>query len=115
LKDASSAAIYGSRAANEVILITTKSGKLGSPKFTYESYIAMETPTAMPDYINSWEYQRAYFEAENNSTTLTPEQEEIVERYRAQNDPEYPNTDFLGAVLSRDGVQTSHNITVNGG
>ncbi len=115
LKDASSSAIYGARAANGVILITTKSGKTGAPRFTYEGYVGIETPTEFPDYVNSWEYQEAYFQAENNSSTLTADQQEIVDKYRAQNDPEYPNTDFLGAVLSRDGIQNSHRIGVSGG
>lgn len=115
LKDASSAAIYGARAANGVILITTKSGKVGAPRVTYEGYVGIETPTAFPDYVNSWEYQEAYFQAENNSSELTADQQEIVDKYRAQNDPEYPNTDFLGAVLSQDGIQNSHRIGINGG
>ncbi|MCM4155765.1 TonB-dependent receptor [Gramella sp. AN32] len=115
LKDASSAAIYGSRAANGVILITTKSGTSGKPKITYEGYLGIETPTAFPDYVNSWEYQEAYFEAENNSSVLTQDQQNIVDLYRAQNDPEYPNTDFLRSVLSRDGIQNSHRIGISGG
>lgn len=115
LKDASSAAIYGSRAANGVVIVTTKSGKSGAPKVSYDGYLGIETPTAMPDYINSWEYQQAFFEAENNSSTLTEDQLETVERFRAQNDPDYPNTRFLDAVLSKDAVQTSHNVSVAGG
>ena len=115
LKDASSAAIYGARAANGVILITTKSGKPGAPRITYEGYVGIETPTAFPDYVNSWEYQEAYFQAENNSSELTADQQEIVDKYRAQNDPEFPNTDFLGAVLSKDGIQNSHRLGINGG
>lgn len=115
LKDASSAAIYGARAANGVILITTKSGKTGAPSISYEGYVGIETPTAFPDYVNSWEYQEAYFQAENNSSTLTADQQDIVDQYRAQNDPEFPNTDFLGSVLSRDGIQNSHRIGINGG
>lgn len=115
LKDASSAAIYGARAANGVILITTKSGKAGAPRVTYEGYVGIETPTEFPDYVNSWEYQEAYFQAENNSSELTADQQDIVDKYRAQNDPEYPNTDFLGSVLSRDGIQNSHRLGVSGG
>jgi TonB-linked SusC/RagA family outer membrane protein len=115
LKDASTAAIYGSRAANGVILITTKSGISGKPKITYEGYLGIETPTAFPDYVNSWEYQEAYFQAENNSSVLTQDQQDIVDLYRAQNDPEYPNTDFLRSVLSRNGIQNSHRIGISGG
>lgn len=115
LKDASSAAIYGSRAANGVILVTTRSGKTGTPKLSYNSYIGFQQPTALPEYVNSWEYQQAYFEAVNGSTTLTPAQQATVEKYKAGGDPEYPNTDFLRSVLSEDALQTGHNLSVSGG
>lgn len=119
LKDASSAAIYGARAANGVILVTTKTGKEGPPKVSLHSYVGTQRPTSLPDIVNSWEYQQAYFEAENYETNgtaaLTPEQLEEVEKYRAQNDPEYPNIRYLDAVLSKNGVQTGHNVSVRGG
>lgn len=115
LKDASTAAIYGSRAANGVILVTTKSGQTGDPKFTYNSYIAKQKPTVFPDYINSWEYQQLLFEAMNGSSQLTPEQIAEVEKYRAQNDVDYPNNNFLDKVLSKDGFQVSNSLSVSGG
>lgn len=115
LKDASSAAIYGSRAANGVILVTTKSGKTGTPKLSYSSYLGFQRPTALPDYVDSWEYQQAYFEAVNGSSTLTPDQQATVDKFKAGNDPEYPNVDFLGAVLSEDALQTGHSLSVSGG
>lgn len=115
LKDASSAAIYGSRAANGVILVTTKSGKVAPPQLSYNSYVGFQKATAMPEYVNSWEYQQAYFEAENGTSVLTPAQIAIVEKYKAQNDPNFPNNNFLKSVLSKNGFQTNHNISINGG
>ncbi|WP_460894494.1 SusC/RagA family TonB-linked outer membrane protein [Rufibacter soli] len=115
LKDASSAAIYGSRAANGVILITTKSGAAGKLKVSYNAYVGTQRPTAYPDFVDSWDYQQAYFEAQNGSSTLTPEQLAIVEKYRAQNDPDFPNNKFLKHVLSEKALQTGHNLTVSGG
>ncbi len=115
LKDASSAAIYGSRAANGVILVTTKSGKEGKPQISLSSYVASQVPTAMPEYVNSWEYQQAYYEAENGTSQLTQAQMDEVEKYRAQNDPNYPNTNFLDAIISKNGMQTGHNINISGG
>ena len=53
LKDAASAAVYGSRAANGVILITTKRGKAGKPVFRYNGYVGVNTPTEMPKMVSS--------------------------------------------------------------
>jgi TonB-linked SusC/RagA family outer membrane protein len=115
LKDASTAAIYGSRASNGVILVTTKSGKLGDPKFTFNSYAAKQKPTVFPDYINSWEYQQLLFEAQNGTSQLTPDQVTEVEKYRAQNDINYPNNDFLDKTISKDGLQVGNSIAASGG
>lgn len=119
LKDASSAAIYGSRAANGVILVTTKTGKIGPPKISLSSYVGTQRATQLPDYINSWEYQQAFFEAVNGAgggpSTLTADQQATVEKYRAQNDPDYPNIGYLKSVLSKNGFQTGNNLSLNGG
>lgn len=121
LKDASSAAIYGARAANGVILVTTKSGKAGKTQVSYNGYSGYQKPSALPEFVNSWEYQQAVFEANNGTgsatgiTTLTPDQILTVEKYRAQNDINYPNTDFINSVITKDGFQTGHNVTAAGG
>lgn len=121
LKDASSAAIYGSRAANGVVLVTTKSGKAGKTQVSYSGYTGFQQPTALPRFVNSWEYQQAVFEATNATAsatgvaTLTPEQIAIVEKFRAQNDVDYPNTDFINSIITKKGVQTGHSVTVSGG
>jgi TonB-dependent SusC/RagA subfamily outer membrane receptor len=56
LKDAVSASIYGSRAANGVILIETKRGQSGKLQVTYNNYVGWQRPTALPDFVESWEY-----------------------------------------------------------
>jgi TonB-linked SusC/RagA family outer membrane protein len=56
LKDASSAAIYGSRGANGVIIITTKKGKIGAPKVTYDSYYGISIPGKKLDVLNASDY-----------------------------------------------------------
>ena len=60
LKDASSAAIYGSRAANGVILITTKKGKAGKVSFSYSGNIALQRATRVPEMASSWQYAEMY-------------------------------------------------------
>lgn len=66
LKDAASAAVYGSRAANGVILITTKRGKAGKPVFRYNGYVGVNTPTEMPKMVSSEKYARMRNEAMYN-------------------------------------------------
>lgn len=56
LKDGAAAAIYGSRAANGVILITTKSGKAGKPVFNFEAYSGIQQPVNLPELLNAEEY-----------------------------------------------------------
>lgn len=56
LKDAASAAIYGSRAAHGVILVTTKRGKTGKPTFRYNGSVGINTPTDMPEVMSSADY-----------------------------------------------------------
>src|SRR5690606_18192634 len=53
LKDASSASIYGAQASNGVIIITTKKGKLGSPKINYDSYVSITKPIEFLDVLNT--------------------------------------------------------------
>lgn len=111
LKDASSAAIYGARAANGVILITTKKGKEGVT-VSYNGYYGVSTPTAFPEFVNSWEYAEMY----NIAVGTKAYSDEDIEKYRSQSDLDnYPNTDFLGHVLSRNGIKNSHDISISGG
>lgn len=111
LKDASSAAIYGARAANGVILVSTKSGKSGKTKISYNSYVGFQKPTAFPAFADSWDYAAMYNEAAPG--TYTPAD---IQKFRDGSDPDnYPNTNFLKAVFSKDGLQTGHNVTVSSG
>lgn len=112
LKDASSAAIYGARSANGVILITTKKGKEGKISVGYNGYYGVSTPTAFPDLAESWEYAEMYNIA-SGTQSYTPD---IIEKYRSQSEPDkYPNTNFLKETFSRNGIRTNHDISINGG
>jgi TonB-linked SusC/RagA family outer membrane protein len=112
LKDASSAAIYGARSANGVILITTKKGKEGKISVAYNGYYGVSTPTEFPDLAESWEYAEMYNIA-NGTQSYSPE---VIEKYRSQSDPDnFPNTNFLKETFSRNGIRTNHDISINGG
>ncbi len=56
LKDAAAAAIYGARAANGVVLITSKKGKSGKPTFNFEAYTGIQNPVNLPELLNAEEY-----------------------------------------------------------
>ena len=69
LKDAASASIYGVRAANGVILITTKSGRKNMPtQVSFDASVSFNSPTTRPEYMNSMEYAH-WMNAANNTTS----------------------------------------------
>lgn len=112
LKDASSAAIYGARAANGVILVTTKTGQQGKVRVSYNGYSGIQSPTAFPDYASSAEFAEFYNVALGSEFFSTEE----IQKFRDGSDPDnYPNTDFLGAIFSRNGLQTGNNLSISGG
>lgn len=67
LKDASAAAIYGSRGANGVVIVTTKQGKEGRPVVRYDGYVGWSQSTKKLDLLNAYEYADLCWEAHNNS------------------------------------------------
>jgi TonB-linked SusC/RagA family outer membrane protein len=68
LKDASSAAIYGSRAANGVVIVTTKSGRAGRTKVNFGAYAGVSTATRKREFLNAAEYRELFTDAITNST-----------------------------------------------
>jgi TonB-dependent starch-binding outer membrane protein SusC len=67
LKDASAASIYGSRAGNGVVIITTKKGKGGKPKLTYDTYYGIQKPIKFLDLLNTQEYANLLWESRINA------------------------------------------------
>jgi TonB-linked SusC/RagA family outer membrane protein len=112
LKDASSAAIYGARAANGVVLITTRKGKDEKISVNYNGYMGVSNPTEYPDLVNSWEFCEM-FNIANGYEVYSADQ---IARYKAQDDPDnYPNTNFLKETISRSGLQIGNDISITGG
>lgn len=109
LKDASTAAIYGSRASNGVILVTTKTGKSsdGKIKIAYNGYSGTQKATQYPEFVNSAEYASLMNEAVPGA--YTPEQ---IEKYRNGSDPDnYPNVNYADLVFKKSTFQTGHNLS----
>ena len=116
LKDAASAAIYGSRAANGVVIITTKKGKAGTMRVHYNGYFGKQTPTHLPDYLPSWQAASLYNEVQKNEGRPVRYTDAEIEKYKNGSDPDnYPNTDWLGLVYSGTGNQQNHYLDFAGG
>lgn len=116
LKDAASAAIYGSRAANGVILITTRKGKAGSVKVDYNGYVSWETISNKFDLVSNYaDYMELINEGLANSKLATKFSDEKINEWRTGTDPlKYPNTDLMEALFETN-VGTNHNLSVSGG
>ncbi|SEO08343.1 TonB-linked outer membrane protein, SusC/RagA family [bacterium A37T11] len=115
LKDASSAAIYGSRAANGVILVTTKRGHKGDKyTFSYNGYVGAESAAKTIDYISDMAtHMEMVNEAEGREKYAT----ELIEKWRTESaagNPLYPNTDWYKEML-HSSTLTEHNLSVSGG
>ncbi|MDB5264401.1 MAG: TonB-dependent receptor plug [Adhaeribacter sp.] len=140
LKDAA-AAIYGSRAANGVILITTKRGKTGKPQLSYDFNQGFSQPTVIPDLTDAAEYTSmlndlnvyelpvsewaaateafkttGIYKRPNGTERKAPYSPADIELYRNGSDPwDHPNTDWYKATLKTWSPQTRHNMQVTGG
>jgi len=119
LKDAS-AAIYGSRAANGVILVTTKRGKSGKPELSFNGNYGYNQPTKIPKMANGPLYatalnEIAYYNNPSGGFNQTYSAAEI-QKFKDGSDPlRYPNTDWFKTVLKPMSAQTEQNLSMSGG
>ncbi|SEW36775.1 TonB-linked outer membrane protein, SusC/RagA family [Chitinophaga sp. YR573] len=119
LKDAS-AAVYGSRAANGVILVTTKRGKTGKPSISYSFNQGFSSPTRLPKMADASTYatimnEIQYYDnpAGGMNQYYTAAQ---IQKYGDGSDPlNYPNTDWQKATLKKTAIQNQHSLSVTGG
>ncbi len=122
LKDAS-AAIYGARAANGVIIITTKTGTIGKPVFDFSYNYAIQSPTKIPEMLDAATYAEAFNEADwyrkgwrTDDAYVPFYSDEAIQSFRDGSDPVlYPNTDWVGEVLKPRSMVKRMNLQVNGG
>lgn len=115
LKDAASSAIYGSRAANGVILITTKRGKEGHSSVTYRGYVGWQTPTVMPENVTPEEYMTLRNETLVNDGSSPLYTQEYIDNYRKNNwlDPDnYPMIDWQKRLITGSGFTHNHAVTL---
>lgn len=120
LKDAS-AAIYGARAANGVILVTTKKGAAGKTDFSFSSNVAFSSPTIKSKVLDSGTYAEVYNEGDwyrkGRPESYTPiYSDEVIRKFRDGSDPVlYPNTDWLKETLRPFSLQTRSSLQASGG
>ncbi|MEM9298464.1 MAG: TonB-dependent receptor [Bacteroidota bacterium] len=110
LKDAASASIYGTRAANGVILITTKRGSEGKAVVTYNNSFSFTSPTVDPDLVlDTRQYLETYVDAAEYSNRNNPFTPELIDELAALGSTnwydEYVNTGFV----------QDHNVSITGG
>jgi len=121
LKDASAAAIYGSKAANGVVLVTTKSGKIGQPtKIDYSVNSGFQKPTAIPQIVNSVDYIQLKNKAQvyealyfNNTTPPAATYFSDTILQKAQNG-ELANTNWGKEVFKANAFQMDHSLNISG-
>ena len=118
LKDAASASIYGNRAANGVILITTKRATKDQRSVTYRGYVGWQEPTNLTETVSPEEYMILRREADANDGKTSIFTDDYIAHYRENNaiDPDrYPITDWKGRILTGSGFLHSHNLSLSAG
>jgi len=113
LKDAGATAVYGSRAANGVVIVTTKSGSGTGPKIQISSQVGVQSPSRLIDMTNTRDYVTIFNEAATNDNA---NKNPLLYRPLITEDIQatLPNVNYVDAIL-RDGILQSHSISVSGG
>lgn len=118
LKDAASASIYGSRAANGVILVTTRRAEEQKLSFSYNGYAGWQEPTDLPDVVGAIDHMLMTNEAYVNVGKSPLYSDAYIQEYKdnmATNPDKYPDTDWYDQVLAGSGLMQSHFFSMNGG
>ena len=115
LKDAASAAIYGAKAANGVILVTTKRGKKGGFQVDYSGYYGLQTPADLPELVSAYDYLTLVNEAYVNAGLDRKYSDEYIQKTVEGVDPiEYPYTNYFEELFHNAGMW-SNSLSVTGG
>lgn len=116
LKDATATAVYGSRGANGVILITTRRGSVGAPRVTFRSEMAVVTPMRIEKNINSYDFALLHNEALANVNLPARYTAAELQKYRDHSDPYlYPDVNWYDVVFRKHTRQSINNLGVTGG
>ncbi len=116
LKDASSTAIYGSRGANGVILVTTKSGQAGKVKVSYNAYYSWKKTAKTLDVLGTADYLKWQYEYSMLKSGKSTDYEKVFGLYQDRDLYDgQPVNDWQDMTFGRTGHTFNHNVSVNGG
>ena len=118
LKDAASSSIYGSRAANGVILVTTKRSSTERFTVTYKGTVGWQSPTDLPETVNALEYREltnAMNLQDGNAPTYDDESMALYRKNMGKDPDLYPNTDWQDHIYRNPSVVQNHNLSAIGG
>jgi TonB-linked SusC/RagA family outer membrane protein len=116
LKDAASAAIYGARAANGVILVTTKQGKEGKMSIQYDGFVGWSNAYKVPPMLNAEQYMQVINETYFNTYGSVPQWNTLVpQNILDRVNQGWEGTDWFKTYENKNALQFSHAVTVNGG
>ena len=116
LKDASATAVYGVRGANGVVLITTRQGKAGKPRFNFDVQEGITTFTKVPKLTDGLTYMKMANEALTTRGGTPKYDQDYIDSTAAGKDPYlYPNVDWMNAVFKKRGSNRKVSMNVNGG
>ena len=117
LKDAASAAIYGARAANGVVLITTRQGKEGRVVVSYDGYVGSQYIAKMPDLVDAKEYMQLYNLARQNSGVATVDFASVLpaKLYQSVMDGSWKGTNWVKEMYNKGALTQNHSLNVAGG
>ena len=116
LKDAASAAIYGNRAANGVVLVKTRNGSKGKLQVDYNNYVGFQQATTVPDVVtNAVDYMEGKNRALANQGSPAEYTQALIDEYKAGTDPYiYSNSNWFDIMLHK-APQQEHNLRFSGG
>ena len=117
LKDAASCAIYGSAAANGVILVTTKQGKQGKIQVSYDANVGWANVYRMPKMLNAKQYMEVMDQVRFNSGESGYDWKSLMgeDLYNSYMDGSNEGTNWVEAIRNKNAVTTSHSLNVTGG
>ncbi len=116
LKDAASAAIYGARAANGVILVTTKQGKAGKIQMQYDGFVGWSNAYKVPSMLGASDYMKVVNETYFNTYGYVPQWSSIVPQTVLDKvNSGWDGTDWFKEYENKNALQFSHAVTLNGG
>lgn len=117
LKDAASAAIYGARAANGVVLVTTKQGKAGKIQVSYDGYVGFQYLAKRPDVLNAKEYMYAQDLKSANGGNTAPDWAKVLpsDLYQSVMDGTWDGTNWLDESYHKGAITENHAFNVTGG